>query len=65
MPDELMPGGRGLCDGRESGDEVTSDYARVQRWSFTGGTVKRVLVDVSRDPGIELEREARAMLMRI
>ncbi len=31
---------------------------------FTGGTIKRVAVDVSGDPYIDLEREAVAMLAR-
>ena len=31
---------------------------------FTGGTIKRVAVDVSGEPYIDLEREAALMLMR-
>ena len=31
---------------------------------FTGGTIKRVAVDVSGEPYIDLEREAQGMLMR-
>ncbi len=34
------------------------------RYRFTGGTIKRVAVDVSGEPYIDLEREAQAMLMR-
>jgi len=33
-------------------------------WSFTGGTIKRVAVDVSGDPYVDLEREAVAMMSR-
>ena len=32
--------------------------------AFTGGTIKRVAVDVSGDPYVDLEREAQAMLAR-
>ena len=32
--------------------------------AFTGGTIKRVAVDVSGDPYLNLEREAQAMLAR-
>ena len=31
---------------------------------FTGGTIKRVAVDVSGEPYVDLEREAQAMLAR-
>ncbi len=34
------------------------------RNSFTGGTIKRVAVDVSGEPYINLEREAVALLLR-
>ena len=34
------------------------------RMCFTGGTIKRVAVDVSGDPYVDLEREAQAMLAR-
>ena len=57
-------GGEGLCVGRDSGAGVTDDYPGVLPWPFTGGTIKRVAVDVSGDPYIDLEREAQAMLMR-
>lgn len=33
-------------------------------YRFTGGTIKRVAVDVSGEPYLDLEREARAMLSR-
>jgi len=64
QPGKFVIGGEGLCVGRDSGAGVTSDYPGVQPWSFTGGTIKRVAVDVSGDPYIDLEREAQAMLMR-
>ncbi len=47
-----------------SDNGVTDDYPGVLPWPFTGGTIKRVAVDVSGDPYIDLEREAQAMLMR-
>ncbi len=34
------------------------------RGAFTGGTIRRVAVDVSGEPYVDLEREAAAMLMR-
>jgi arylsulfatase A-like enzyme len=56
--------GEGLCVGRDSGAAVTDDYPGDSPHRFTGGTIKRVAVDVSGDPYLDLEREAAAMLAR-
>ena len=56
--------GEGLCVGRDSGAAVTEDYPGSSPHQFTGGTIKRVAVDVSGDPYLNLEREAQAMLAR-
>ena len=56
--------GDGLCVGRDSSDPVTNDYSGVAPWSFAGGTINRVAVDVSGEPYVDLEREAVAMLSR-
>jgi arylsulfatase len=53
-----------LCIGRDSGEPVTADYPGDHPHRFTGGTIKRVAVDVSGDPYVNLEREARAMMAR-
>ena len=59
-----MIAGEGLCVGRDSGEPVTGDYPGEHPHAFTGGTIKRVAVDVSGDPYVDLEREAQAMMMR-
>ena len=64
QPGKFMIAGEGLCVGRDSGAGVTPDYPGVLPWRFTGGTIRRVAVDVSGEPYIDLEREAAAMLMR-
>ncbi len=64
QPGQFMFAGEGLCVGRDSGEAVTSDYPNGSPHRFTGGTIKRVAVDVSGDPYVDLEREAQAMLMR-
>jgi len=56
--------GEGLCVGRDSGEAVTADYPDGPPHRFTGGTIKRVVVDVSGAPYVNLEREAQAMLAR-
>jgi arylsulfatase A-like enzyme len=64
QPGMFSLAGEGLCVGRDSGAPVTSDYAGNEGGRFTGGTIKRVVVDVSGDPYVDLEREAQAMLAR-
>jgi arylsulfatase A-like enzyme len=64
QPGKFMLAGEGLCIGRDSGAGVTDDYPGEQPWHFTGGTIKRVAVDVSGEAYLDLEREAHAMLMR-
>ena len=59
-----MIAGEGLCIGRDSGAGITSDYPGELPWRFTGGTIRRVAVDVSGEHYIDLEREAAAMMMR-
>jgi arylsulfatase len=59
-----MIAGEGLCIGRDGAAGVTSDYPGDPPWRFTGGTIRRVAVDVSGEQYIDLEREAQAMLMR-
>jgi len=56
--------GEGLCVGRDSGAAVTDDYPGKRPYRFTGGTIKRLAVDVSGEPYIDLQREAEAMLAR-
>jgi arylsulfatase len=64
QPGKFTIGGEGLCIGRDSGSGVTPDYPGREPWRFTGGIIRRVAVDVSGEPFIDLEREAVAMLMR-
>ena len=47
-----------------SGEPTTDDFPGEAPWAFTGGTIKRVAVDVSGAPYVDLEREAQAMLAR-
>jgi arylsulfatase A-like enzyme len=56
--------GEGLCVGRDSGAAVTDDYPGEPPYRFTGGVIRRVVVDVSGEPYVNLEREAAAMLAR-
>jgi arylsulfatase len=64
QPGMFSLAGEGLCIGRDSGEPVTDDYPNGSAHHFTGGTIKRVAVDVSGDPYVDLEREGQAMLAR-
>jgi arylsulfatase len=64
QPGSYMIAGEGLAVGRDVGDQVTQDYPGERPFTFTGGTIKRVAVDVSGEPYVDLEREAAGMLMR-
>ena len=63
QPGKFSIAGEGLNVGRDGGEPVTGDYPGEYPWPFTG-TVKRVVVDVSEQGGINLEVEAQMMLMR-
>jgi hypothetical protein len=54
--------GDGICVGRDSGSPVTPAYQPPFR--FTGGTIDRVIVDVSGDHYVDHEAQVRAWLMR-
>jgi arylsulfatase len=64
QPGKFAIAGEGLCVGRDNGEAVTEDYPGTRPWRFTDGTIKRVIVNVSGRPYVDLEREAVAMLAR-
>jgi arylsulfatase len=64
QPGYFALAGEGLCVGRDSTDPVTQDYPGEPPYRFTGGTIHRVVIDVSGEPYADLEREAAAMLSR-
>jgi hypothetical protein len=64
QPGKFSLAGDGLCAGRDSSDPVTPDYPGDAPWPFTAGTIKRVAVDVSGEPYVNLEREAVALMSR-
>jgi arylsulfatase A-like enzyme len=56
--------GEGLNIGRDGSGNVTDDYPGDLPWSFTGGTIQRVIVDVSGEAYADLELEAMGMMSR-
>ena len=56
--------GEGLNVGRDGSAPVTDDYPGPMPWSFSGGDIARVIIDVSGDPYVNLENDAAAMMKR-
>jgi hypothetical protein len=56
--------GEGLNIGRDGSGNVTDDYPGDMPWSFTGGTIKQVIVDVSGEPSLDVEKEAIGIMKR-
>ena len=58
--------GAALSIGRPRGGPVTDDYPDEEPYTFTGGSIDRVAIDVSGEPylDLDLEREAALTLMR-
>ena len=62
QPGNFALTGDGLCVGRDSLSAVSPDYEPP--FDFNGGTIDRVVVDVSGDDYIDHEKEAQAWLLR-
>ena len=56
--------GEGFNVGRDGGAPVTNDYPGVQPWAFSDGTIKQVVVDVSGEAYVDLEKEAIGVMKR-
>jgi len=56
--------GEGMNVGKDVGEPVTDDYPGQRPWAFAGGTIKQVIVDVSGEHFVDLEKEAVAMMSR-
>ena len=64
QPGKFALSGEGLNIGRDGADPVTQDYPGARPWAFSGGTIHEVVVDVSGDPFIDVEKEAAGAFMR-
>ena len=54
--------GAPLFVGRHGGEPVTDDYPGESPYAFTGGTIRQVVVNVSGEPYLDLERHAQMVL---
>jgi arylsulfatase len=64
QPGKFGLGGGGLVVGRSGAEPVVDDYPGERPWPLVGGTVKRVVIDVSGEPFVDLAREAKAAFAR-
>jgi len=64
QPGKFGLGGGGLVVGRSGAEPVTDDFPGERPWPFVGGTIKRVIIDVSGESFSDLAAEARAAFAR-
>jgi len=64
QPGKFGLGGGGLVVGRSGAEPNSDDYTGDPPWPFVGGTIKRIVIDVSGDAFIDLAAEARAAFAR-
>jgi arylsulfatase len=56
--------GDGICIGRDSASPVTPDYADRGTFEFSGGTIEKVIIDVTGEHYVDHEAQVRAWLMK-
>jgi hypothetical protein len=65
QPGNVSLVGEGLNVGRDPAEPVTDDYPGTSPFSFSGGTIKQAIVDISGEHFVaDLEMEALAMMKR-
>ena len=64
QPGKFGLGGGGLVVGRSGAEPVTDDYPGTRPWPLIGGTITKVVIDVSGEPFVDLAKEAAAMFAR-
>jgi arylsulfatase len=65
QPGKFSIAGEGLNVGKDGGEPVTDDYPALgSPWAFTGGTIERVIMDVSGEPFVDLAQEAAMAFAR-
>lgn len=64
QPGRFSIAGEGLNIGKDSAEPVSDDYPGTSPWPFVGGTISRVVIDVSGEPFVDLAKEAAAAFTR-
>jgi arylsulfatase len=60
QPGKFSLAGEGLNVGLDRGEPVTTDYPGDAPWPFTGGTLHKVVINVSGEPFVDREKEVAA-----
>jgi arylsulfatase A-like enzyme len=64
QPGKFSLAGEGLNIGRDGGEPVTDDYPGDAPWAFVGGTIHKVIVNVSGEVFADRENEVAAAFAR-
>ncbi len=64
QPGKFGLGGGGLVVGRSGPEQVADGYPGERPWPFVGGSIIKVVIDVSGEPFVDLAKEAAAMFAR-
>jgi hypothetical protein len=64
QPGKFGLGGGGLVIGRSGLESVVDDLPGSAPHAFTGGTITKVVIDVSGEPFMDIAREAAALFAR-
>jgi len=64
QPGKFGLGGGGLVVGRSGPEVVTDDLDGAAPYTLVGGSLTKVVVDVSGEPFVDLAREAAAIFAR-
>jgi hypothetical protein len=64
QPGKFSLAGEGLNVGMDRGEPVTTDYPGDAPWAFFGGTIHKVVVNVSGAPFVDVEKELIAAFAR-
>ena len=64
QPGKFGLGGGGLVVGRSGPEPVVEEFAGAAPHAFAGGTIVKVVIDVSGEPFMDLAREAAALFAR-
>lgn len=64
QPGKFSIAGEGLNVGKDTAEPVSDDYPGTSPWPFVGGTIARVIIDVSGEPFVDLAQEAAAAFAR-
>jgi arylsulfatase A-like enzyme len=64
QPAKFSLAGEGLNVGMDRAEPVTDDYPGDSPWTFVGGAIHKVILDVAGEPWVDLEKDVAAAFAR-